>query len=101
MTIREYQEWVKNCKRKEFKGDQRIRMFADVIAIMSECAEIIDVAKKQIIYDLPLEEIKNRVLDESGDVMWQLTNYLNYFNIDLNDVLEYNKKKIDERWEDR
>ncbi|SEL65472.1 nucleoside triphosphate pyrophosphohydrolase family protein [Nitrosovibrio tenuis] len=43
---------------------------------------------------------RQKILEELGDIIWYLTSIATIQNISLSEVLEYNLKKIQERWAD-
>ena len=54
--------------------------------------------KKSVEYDIPLTEIigtKEHIIEEIGDVLNVVEQFMYYYEIDINDVIESKHKKVD------
>lgn len=94
MKLEDYQKFAHKGIRPESEGKNLTVGFA--LGLGGESGEVIDAIKKREYHgrDIPIEHIK----EELGDVMWYVANLCNEFNFDLNDVLEYNIKKLEKRY---
>lgn len=98
MTINEYQEYVKQGANPVY--DDKLA----VIGLLAEAAEVADLIKKKHIYnDLSKFEAKygksyeEKILDECGDCLWQYMLLLSKFDLTVDQVIEYNVAKLNER----
>lgn len=71
-----------------------------VLGLVGEVGEVCDVFKKMVIYNrTALEEkfgmtCEEKLIDELGDVLWQLINVCVQLNISVDDVIDHNIKKL-------
>lgn len=89
MNMNEYQEFVRSNASPEYDTELAI------IGLVGEIGELADAIKKERIY--PDWEGENKIIDESGDVLWQFINLLNQRGLNINDVVDYNVKKLQNR----
>ncbi len=66
-----------------------------LLGLSSETGELVQLFKKEILYNK--EVSKEDVKDEAGDVLHYLIRILNYYHLTLDEVMDYNMKKIKER----
>lgn len=95
MNNREYQEFVKNSASPKY--DEKLA----IIGLVGEVGELADVVKKSAIYeDMTLfvnkygMSVKDKIIDEAGDTLWQLVNLLNMYNVDLETIINNNYNKL-------
>ena len=98
MEVKEYQEYVK--KGASDKYDKKLA----IIGLVGEVGEVADVVKKESIYDdmSKFEEkygmtVEEKIVDECGDIIWQLMNLLNQYDIPFEKILDTNVKKLNKR----
>ena len=98
MNIKEYQEYVK--KGASDKYDKKLA----IIGLVGEVGEVADVVKKEAIYeDMSKFEkkygmtVEEKIIDECGDVSWQLMCLLNQYNISFEEVINKNVDKLNKR----
>lgn len=98
MLIEKYQEYVKDGASSNY--DKKLA----IIGVVGEVGELADVVKKEAIYsDMSKFEAKygmtvqEKIADECGDVLWQLVNLLNQYNLDIADVIVNNVNKLNSR----
>ena len=71
------------------------RLLTGAIGICSEGGELLDLVKKIIFQGKePSEELRNKVKNELGDVMWYVQQVLITMEWDLEEVLAENTKKL-------
>ena len=76
---------------------QRLRTGA--IGICSEGGELLDLVKKLIFQGKePTDELRNKIKNELGDVMWYVQQVLITMEWDLEEVLAENTKKLSGRY---
>lgn len=95
MNSKRYELFVK--KGASEKYDNKLA----IIGLVGEVGELADVVKKEAIYaDMSKFEkkygmsVKDKILDEAGDVMWQFTLVLIKYNITLEEVMTNNYNKL-------
>ena len=90
MTISEYQKWAKTTAVYEHD-------YYPFASLMIESSEFADLFAKPMLRGddktISVDEIKS----EAGDVLWNLVNCLSDLGVDIQDVLEYNHSKIEDR----
>jgi len=98
MTIQEYQKYVKEGASKDYTKELAI------IGVMGELGELSDVVKKEAIFkDMSkfIEKygmsVEDKMTSEIGDIMWQVFNLANMYNIDMEKILEHNVEKLNKR----
>ena len=75
------------------------RLLTGAIGICSEGGELLDLVKKLIFQGKePSEELRNKVKNELGDVMWYVQQVLITMEWDLEEVLAENTKKLSGRY---
>ena len=98
MNIKEYQKYVVDNANPKYD-----KMLA-VIGLMGEVGEVSDVIKKEQIYDdMSLFEkkyamtVQEKIKDELGDVFWQYMLLVSKYNLTLDEIIEYNVQKLNNR----
>lgn len=96
MDIKEYQEKSKRTVNKELSKNEVLGNMG--LGLTGEAGEVADIIKKHLYqgHDLVVDDIK----DELGDVMWYIANLCSACDLELEDVLEYNVKKLQKRFPD-
>lgn len=96
--MNEYQKFVRDNASPKY--DKALAL----IGLMGEVGELADVVKKEAIYDDMSRFIENygmsvreKIIDEAGDVLWQYVNLLNQYDINLEDIIQYNTNKLMKR----
>ena len=91
MQLEEYQQYVAEGA-SPFYSDLGFAL----LALVGEVGEVCDAVKKDIIYP-EREQNADKIKDELGDVLWQWMAAVNAARLNVNDVLEYNVKKLNAR----
>ena len=98
MNKEEYQRFVKDSASPKY--DNKLA----VIGLVGEVGELADVIKKETIYeDMSKFEAKygmslrDKIIDEAGDVCWQLVCLLNVYDVSLDEVMNKNFLKLTKR----
>ncbi len=75
------------------------RLLTGAIGICSEGGELLDLVKKIIFQGkAPSEELRHKIKNELGDVMWYVQQVLITMEWDLEEVLAENTKKLSGRY---
>lgn len=75
----------------------QVRQLNWIIGLSGETGELAELIKHDIFYGQPVDKMK--VAKEIGDVLWYLGALADSYDIQLQDVLELNKAKIDHRYD--
>ena len=98
MTIKEYQEYVKNGA-----SDKYTKQLA-LLGLVGEVGEVADVIKKEAIYEDMSKfvekygmSVEDKIKDECGDVLWQLMLVMCKYDLNVEDIINYNVEKLNKR----
>jgi len=95
MTIKEYKNLRKRTENENLsKIDHQMNAF---LGLRGELGEIIDIIKKEKYQGHDdFQDNKNKIIDESSDLLWYLFYYIEYnpYNIDIDDVIFYDSKRL-------
>lgn len=98
MTIKEYQEYVRNGASDKYTKELAL------IGLVGEVGEVADVVKKEAIYEDMSKfiekygmSVEDKIIDETGDAIWQIMCLLNQYNVDFETVIEKNVEKLNKR----
>lgn len=94
MNCKEYQQYV-----REGASEKYADAYFAALAMVGEVGEVCDVIKKANIYTEGegYQQLRCRIQDELGDVLWQWVALANSFNLSMDDIIEYNVAKLNER----
>ncbi len=96
MTAREYQ---KLANRTDAPLTDRYHSMGAIHMLMgmtTEIGELMDPYKKNLAYQKPVDIVN--VKEEVGDLMWYIANFCNLNGFDLEEIMEINIKKLQERY---
>ena len=98
MNINEYQEFVRETASPKY--DNKLA----IIGLVGEVGELADVVKKQTIYDDMSKfeakygmSVEDKIIDECGDTLWQLTLVMCKYGVSFQDVIDKNYEKLTKR----
>ena len=98
MNSKSYEMFVRNGASSKY--DKKLA----IIGLVGEVGELADVVKKETIYEdmSKFEEkygisIKDKIIDEAGDVLWQFTLVLIKYGVTIGEVMDKNYKKLIKR----
>lgn len=94
MDIKEYQE--KATRTVNTRLSRKDQLSNLCMGLCGESGEVVDYLKKCIYHDHKLE--KEKLFEELGDIMWYLTNIATLFNLPMDNILDKNIKKLEERY---
>ena len=81
--------------------NQPQRLLTGAIGICSEGGELLDLVKKILFQDKPPSpELRLKIKNELGDVMWYIQQILLTMEWDLHDIIAENTKKLSGRYPD-
>lgn len=94
--LEEYQSWVMEgiSTHVQTKPTEVQQLWA-LSGLSAESGEVNELFEKALRKDIPLD--LDLVLDECGDVLWYLTALLGVCGLRLDDVVEHNIMKLNER----
>ena len=96
MNIKEYQEKAKRTVNTNLQFDDQLANLC--MGLCGESGEVVDYIKKHIYHGHSLEI--NKLSEELGDIMWYLTNIATLFALPVDNILDVNIKKLEERYPD-
>ena len=96
MDIREYQEKAKRTLNNDLQFDEQLSNLC--MGLAGESGEVVDYIKKCMYHNHKL--YKQKVIEELGDMMWYLTNIASLFSLPMDNILDVNIKKLEERYPD-
>lgn len=98
MNNKEYQKFVKEGASPKY--DNKLA----IIGLVGEVGELADVVKKETIYEDMSKfvekygmSVKDKIIDEAGDVLWQFVCLLNIYDVSLEEVMNKNYDKLMKR----
>jgi NTP pyrophosphatase (non-canonical NTP hydrolase) len=100
MSPNEYQKLAERTESKKFDAisermadeDKMIRLQHAAFGFCTEAGEFMDMLKKHIFYGNELDEIN--LAEELGDLLWYVALACNAMDINLEDVMTKNLKKL-------
>ena len=93
MNLKEYQELCKKTAR-EFDNEEKA-IFTWGLGITGEAGDIASCIKKTFVHDNNQEE---GIKENLGDVFWYAAMICNFFNWNMEEVLENNIEKLKKRY---
>lgn len=78
------------------KSSENLHM---VLGIVTETAELADVFKKNHAYQKQIDWVN--IKEEIGDLMWYIANFCTINNLDMDEMLETNIKKLEARYPEK
>lgn len=96
MTINEYQKLAIRTINPRLS---RVEILSNgVMGLCGESGEVIDVVKKHLFQDHPLD--RDKIIKELGDVAWYIAETAHALDVDLETVLVKNIEKLEKRYPD-
>lgn len=97
MDINYYTDWTKNtCAELNDPFLNNIHM---LLGMATEIGELLDAYKKNLAYKKHLDIIN--VQEEIGDLMFYIASFCRFNNLNLNDIIENNIKKLETRYPEK
>lgn len=93
--LEDYQKWVDEVT--EFQGDARAKLVWSAVGLGSEAGEVQGEIEKLLRKNEPVSKREGIILDELGDVLWYAASICNALGITLDEVIEHNIAKINQR----
>lgn len=95
MNVLKYQEFTQTTSMYPGAGDHGLEaLIYCVIGLCNETGELAGKFKKVMRGDLPLHRVRDKAIDEMGDVLWYLTRMCVEMNVTLEDLAERNVDKL-------
>jgi len=96
-NFQKYRDFVYNLEGTKDK-DIRTRLDHAITGLCSESGELAGLMKKIKFFEAKIPKIN--FLDELGDILWYLTDAMNVFEINLEDLIRLNMTKLRARHPD-
>ena len=94
MTLNEYQELALRTSRKDLENEDHL--MNGCLGLAGEAGECADLLKKSIFQDG--RDIKEKMIDELGDVLWYVSETATALGIWLDDIAQHNVEKLKKRY---
>lgn len=94
MEMNEYQELAQRTANKELSPASHF--MNGILGLAGEAGECCDIVKKHYYQDG--REVKEKVLDELGDVLWYIAETASALGFTLDQVAEHNVEKLKKRY---
>lgn len=100
MNFNEYQELSKRTMPKPWKGHyySKVDKANYALGLVCEAGEVGDTIKKELFHGHEVDRLKK--IDELGDVLHYYQGVLQIYNITLEEVMDYNIRKLSKRYPD-
>jgi NTP pyrophosphatase (non-canonical NTP hydrolase) len=90
-----YEAFIRAGTMPDTERDQKLLVG---MGVAGEGGEVCDLLKKHILHKKPLD--REKLVAELGDVLWYIQLGCNVFDISVDEIIEYNIKKLCARYPD-
>ncbi len=94
--FKDYQDKIMDMRLHD-EGEEFDNIISGALGLTGEAGEFADIIKKIKRGDYTLEEKREELLKELGDVMWYVTQVANDMGTDIGTIADINVKKIESR----
>lgn len=94
MNVNDYQDWV--VSKMDHSLNDRDALVKNGLGISGEAGEVTDLIKKNHFHGHKLD--RQKLIEELGDVLWYITSTAQLIESDLNEIMHYNREKLDKRY---
>ena len=98
MTGNEYQALAQRTARKGL--NVRDKLTNGVIGMCGESGECADAVKKWLFQGHSWTEMKEKLIEECGDVLWYVAETASALGLDLDEIMRLNIEKLQKRYKD-
>ena len=95
-SISKYFTFVQSCIAENPMDDEVLDVLHACVGLSGEVGEVLDEIKKVVFHSKPRDEFKLK--SESGDVLFYFVAFLLVNKFSMEDIMEYNIKKIKDRY---
>ena len=96
---KDYKSFVESLEYLDGEGSNVHRLLTAAVGISAEGGEFMEIVKKMLFQGKPwTEDNKKHLIIELGDVMWYVAQACMALEIDFEDVIEGNIKKLEKRY---
>lgn len=93
------QSWFETLRTLDEQGVNIARLSTAAIGLGGESGEVEDIVKKVLFHGKPwTDELRAKLIDEAGDVIWYWQNLCLALNVDPEDVMIRNVEKLENRY---
>ncbi|MBA4541964.1 nucleoside triphosphate pyrophosphohydrolase family protein [Thermoactinomyces daqus] len=96
MNSSEYRKLARRTMNQSLTKREQLTMLA--LGLGGEAGEVADLIKKVVFHGHEMD--RDKLIKESGDVIWYMENLLDYFDIPMSEVYETNIQKLLSRYPD-
>jgi NTP pyrophosphatase (non-canonical NTP hydrolase) len=94
MNLKEYQELAKKTAKKDFKTEKE-EILTWGCGISGEAGDVASCIKKTFMHN---KDVKEGIMENLGDMFWYSAMICNFFNWDMNEILQKNIEKLKKRF---
>lgn len=98
MTGNEYQHYALRTANAELPGAERLKECA--LGIVGELGEIVDHVKKVAYHGHAIDDERDGVAEELGDLLWYIADTASVFGLSMNGIMLRNIRKLERRYPD-
>ena len=82
------------------KDDVSTKLGLGALGLAGETGEVVDIIKKVLHHGMPLEEVREKIVKELGDVRWYLEYLAMAMNVTMEEIEAVNVAKLRARYPD-
>ena len=95
-----FEQYTKEAERTSaILENETLNNLHYLLGITTEIGELLDIWKRNIAYKKDIDWIN--VKEELGDILWYFSNFLRINNIDFEEILNINIKKLESRYPEK
>lgn len=94
----DFKEYIQLAQRTSATRNAQpgAKLMHGTIGIATESGEILDIAKKYQFYNKPVDIVNLK--EELGDLLWYLAELISAYDLDINEIMDINIKKLAVRY---
>jgi NTP pyrophosphatase (non-canonical NTP hydrolase) len=102
-SLKDYVEAVANRRIDVFVGElplipKQLSLLEGTLGMVDEAGEVAELVDRHVIQGKPVENFKEMITKELGDVMWYIAETAKAVDVNLEDVAQANIKKLEARY---
>ena len=98
-SSKDYQCFIESLSSLDGKGANIERLLTAAVGISAEGGEFMEIVKKMVFQGKPWnDDNREHLIIELGDIMWYVANACIALNVEFDDVVRGNVKKLEKRY---
>lgn len=99
MNLKEYCEFVEGLASDNSTRNLNARLLTSGLGLTGEAGEVADIVKKVVFHGMDYnDEIKDKLIEELGDVMWYVAFAANTLDCTIDEIIDINVEKLNARY---